>query len=73
MSNAKINATTFWSRRQRLSSNVGICMSTVAFDIEPGIKLGPLNKVLVALLLECIDEDVLRNVIAQFIIFNSAN
>ena len=73
MSNANINGITIWARWQRLRGNVGIGMSTVAFDFEPGVKLGPLHKVLVALLLKRINEDVLRNVIAQFFILSSAN
>lgn len=73
MSNANINGITIWSRRQRLCTNVGICMSTVAFDLDPRIELGPFHEVLVALLLKLVDKDVLWNIIAQFVIFNSAN
>jgi len=47
-------------------------MSTVAFNFDPGFELGPLHEVLVALLLELVHEDVLRDVIAQFVIFNSS-
>ena len=73
MGHANINCFTIWSRRQRLCGNKGICMSTVAFNFDPGFELGPLHEVLVALLLELVHEDVLRDVIAQFVIFNSAN
>ena len=47
-------------------------MSTVAFNFDPGFELSPLHEVLVALLLELVHEDVLRDVIAQFVVLNSS-
>jgi len=47
-------------------------MSAVAFNLDPGFELGPLNEVLVTLLLELVYEDVLRDIVAQSVILNSS-
>lgn len=73
MGTTNINGVTVWSRRQRLCADIGICMTTVAFDVKPSIKLGSLDKVLEALLLELVDKDVLWKYIAQLVVFDSAN
>jgi hypothetical protein len=73
VSGAKINGSTVWSRRHCLCRKINIGMSTVAFDVEASIILGSFYKVQEALLLELVHKDVLRQSVAQLIVFDSAN